>query len=50
MKKVWEIYQFNVNEKKWTYRIVRPDYLGGIGGGGHSKGWCIWESDEGTKE
>ena len=50
MKKVLEIYQFNVNEKKWTYRIVKPEYLGGIGGGGNSRGWCIWESDEGIKE
>ena len=49
MKKVLETYQLSM-EHNWIYRIVNPDCLGGLGGGGHGDGWCIWQSNEGGKD
>ena len=50
MKEVLETWGFDKNNKIWTYRIVNPLKLGGLGGGGRGEGWCIWEEEVGEKE
>jgi len=48
-KVVWETFQLTV-EHNWIYRIINPTCLGGVGGGGHGDGWCIWEENVGSKD
>ena len=48
MKQVFEIYVFDDN--KWTYKIVNPALLGGLGGGGAGSNFLIWENEVGEKE
>ena len=43
LKQIYETYQFVPEDNRWIYRIIRPDRLGGIGGGGNAHGWCVWE-------
>ena len=51
LKKVFEVFEFDSVRKKWMYRIVDPEFLGGLGGGGNGNGWIIWEdTDLGEKE
>ena len=50
LKEVLEVYKFDSGAKRWKYMIVRPEYLGGAGGGGHGEGAYIWEGDAGEKE
>ena len=47
---VWETWVFDEDSEKWTYRIIDPTRLGGLGGGGHASGWSIWENEVGEKE
>ena len=42
-RQIWETHVFDPEKEEWTYRIINPECLGGLGGGGHGAGWCIWE-------
>ena len=46
----FETYQLDPNTKLWKYRIINPDALGAVGGGGNGQGWLIWEDDLGERE